>query len=199
MKTTLLQTILLTAAAAGCASAQNSDLGLLLGASVTHSRVSGFAARTVGATVHGGGQINYAIQLHESVAGRLYLELPLIVTGGIRATVAPGAVTSSVGDTIFFTPGVRWKFSPANRISFYAAAGGGFGSFNGTFSQVGGGSVVSGMGRRTSAAFALGGGVDVRLTRLVSLRAEYRDAITRQSLDGAAHHSLVMFGVGLHF
>ena len=199
MKTKLLKLMWMAAAAAGCAHAQNSDLGLLLGLSVTHSSVSGVGARTVRTTVHGGGQINYAIQMHETVAGRLYLELPLIVTGGIRATVAPGSVTSSVGNTIFFTPGVRWKFSPASRVSFYAAAGGGLGSFHGSFSQVTGPTVVSGVGRRTSGAFAIGGGVDLRLTRLVSLRGEYRDAMTRRSVDGAVHHSLVMVGVGLHF
>jgi hypothetical protein len=189
----------MAALGAGAAQAQNSDLGLLLGLSVTHSSVSGGGARTVFTKVHGGGQINYAVQLHETVAGRLYLELPLVVAGGIRSTVAPGAVTSSVGNTIFFTPGVRWKFSPASRVSFYAAAGGGIASFSGVFSEVSSGSVTNGVGRRTAGAVGLGGGVDLRLTRLVSFRAEYRDQITRRSLDGATHHSLVMFGVGLHF
>jgi hypothetical protein len=194
---TILSRLLILAAAAASAQAQNSDLGLLLGASVSHNSVS--PGRIVHNKVHGGGQINYAIQLHETVAGRLYLELPLVLTGGATSTVAPGAVTNSVSGAIFFTPGLRWKFSPAHRLSFYAAAGGGLGSFERTYNFVGGGQVVTDVGRVTTGAFGIGAGIDVRITRLLSFRAEYRDAMTRGNIDGAVHHSLFMFGIGLHF
>jgi opacity protein-like surface antigen len=196
MKSTLQRILFLAALTAGGAWAQNSDLGILLGASLTHTRVSG---RNVSTNVSGGLQINYAIQLKETVAGRLYLELPLIVTGGVRSNVASGLVTSSVGSTIFLTPGVRWKFTPVSRVSFYAAAGGGIGSFSGHYAAVGGGNVIAETGWKTTGAFGVGGGIDLRVTRLVSFRGEYRDAMTRRSLDGAVHHSLVMIGVGLHF
>jgi opacity protein-like surface antigen len=119
--------------------------------------------------------------------------------GGVRSNVAAGLVTSSVGSTIFLTPGIRWKFSPASRVSFYAAAGGGIGSFSGHYAVVGGGNVIAETGWKTTGAFGVGGGIDFRVTRLVSFRGEYRDAMTRKSLDGAVHHSLVMIGVGLHF
>jgi opacity protein-like surface antigen len=187
----------MAAAAAGCAHAQNSDLGLLLGASVTHASVS--SSRVSATNVSGGGQINYAIQMMETVAGRLYLELPLVIMGGVRATVEPGRVSSSVGTTFFFTPGARWKFTPASRVSLYAAAGGGLAAFHGVFSERGGNNVSGGVGGRTSGAFGFGAGLDFRLTRLVSLRGEYRDVMTRRSVDGSVHHSLIMFGVGLHF
>jgi opacity protein-like surface antigen len=198
MKRTLQHILFLAVVTAGGALAQNSDLGILLGASVTHARVSG---RNVSANVGGGLQVNYAIQLKETVAGRLYLELPLIVTGAARSNVAAGFVTSSVGATIYLTPGVRWKFTPASRISFYAAAGGGIGSFSGTYVSSSGvpGSVVADVGWKTTGAFGVGGGVDFRVTRLVSFRGEYRDVMTRGNFDGAVHHSLVMIGVGLHF
>jgi opacity protein-like surface antigen len=193
---TRLRLLLLLAAAAGVSEAQNSDLGLLLGASVTNVSVSGRSAST---NVSGGGQINYAFQLKETVGGRLYVELPVILTGSVRTYAGSGLVSTSVGDTIFFTPGVRWTFHPAHRLSVYAAAGGGLGSFGGVFTSVNAGKVERRVGRTTTGAFGFGLGLDFRLTRLVSLRGEYRDAITRGNLDGAVHHSLVMFGVGLHF
>lgn len=198
MKITLHKFLFVTAMSAGSAFAQNSDLGLLLGASVSHSSVS--PGRVEASKVHGGGQINYAIQLHETVAGRLYLELPLVITGGSRSSVVPGVVSSSSDDTIFFTPGLRWKFSPANRVSFYAAAGAGLGSFDRSTSFVGGFWMVSSEhGRVTTGALGFGGGIDLRLTRLLSFRAEGRDAVTRGNIDGSVNHGLFMFGVGLHF
>ena len=189
--------LLVLASAAGVARAQNSDLGLLLGASVTRATVSG---RSVDTNVSGGAQINYAFQLKETVAGRLYVEVPLIFTGAARASVRSGVVTGSVGTTIFLTPGLRWKYTPWSRLSVYGAAGGGLASFDGVYALAANGRTVnSQVGRTTTGAFEFGLGLDFRLTRLVSLRGEYRDAITRGNLDGAVHHSLVMFGVGLHF
>jgi opacity protein-like surface antigen len=196
MKRTLQHLIFLAAIGAGSAWAQNSDLGLLLGASVTHASVS---RGRVSSNVSGGFQANYAIQLKETVAGRLYLELPLVLTGGTRATVANGSVTASVSDALFFTPGLRWKFSPLSRVSFYAAVGGGIGVFDRNYTAVAGGQVVTETGSTTTGAFGFGAGVDLRVTRLVSFRGEYRDAMTRGNIDGAVHHSLFMFGVGLHF
>ncbi len=197
MKTTLPLLVFL-AGTAGLAEAQNSDLGLLLGVSVIRVSADGRSANT---DIGGGAQINYAFQLKETVAGRLYVELPLTFTGEVRTTAASGRTSASVGATIFFIPGVRWSFHPAHRISLYAAAGGGLASFDGVVATSFGGSGTgrAQVGRSTTGAFGFGLGVDFRLTRLVSLRGEYRDAITRGSLDGAVHHSLVMFGVGLHF
>jgi opacity protein-like surface antigen len=196
MKRTLQHLFFLAVITAGSAWAQNSDLGLLLGASVTRASVS---RGRVSSNVSGGFQANYAIQLKETVAGRLYLELPLVLTGGTRATVANGSVTAAVSDALFFTPGLRWKFSPLSRVSFYAAVGGGIGVFDRNYTAVGAGQVVTDSGSVTTGAFGFGAGVDLRVTRLVSFRGEYRDAITRGNIDGAVHHSLFMFGVGLHF
>ena len=81
----------------------------------------------------------------------------------------------------------------------YAAAGGGLASFDGVYASRTSGRTVAQVGWSTTGAFEFGLGLDFRLTRLVSLRGEYRDAITRGNLDGAVHHSLVMFGAGLHF
>lgn len=196
MRRTIQRIVFAAVLSAGGALAQNSDLGLLLGASLTHVSTS---RGRVSSKVSGGFQANYAIQLKDTVAGRLYLELPAVLTGGTRATVANGSVTASVSDALFFTPGARWKFSPLSRVSFYAAVGGGIGVFDRSYTAVGGGQVVAETGSVSTGAFGFGAGVDFRVTRLVSFRGEYRDAMTRGNIDGAVHHSMFMFGVGLHF
>jgi hypothetical protein len=132
--------------------------------------------------VAGGFQINYAFQLIETVAGRLYVEVPFILTGAVRTSAAFGQVSTSVGSTIFLTPGVRWKFTPWSRLSLYAAAGGGLASFDGLYASTINGRKVAQLGRSSTGAFEFGLGLD-----------------TRGNLDGAVHHSLVMFGAGLHF
>ena len=215
MKTVLIRMLLSSSLFAGVALAQNSDLGILLGtgsvsASVGNGRVStSFSA---------GLQLNYAAQLHETKAGQLYLELPLMFAASVNANVGFG-VSSSVGDSIFFTPGLRWRFTPQKRVSFYAGAGGGVGTFGNTVTIVSvnpivsgtvtgivsgsttGGSVSVKVGRTTSAAFGFGGGIDFRLTRLLSLRAEGRDFVTGAG-EGGTHgrnHAFFMAGIGFHF
>ena len=45
-----------------------------------------------------------------------------MIAARVKSTVGPG-VSGNIDDSIFFTPGVRWRFTPQKRISFYAAAG----------------------------------------------------------------------------
>jgi hypothetical protein len=56
-------------------------------------------------------------------------------------------------------------------------------------------------GRSVSPAFGFGGGLDFRLTRLVSLRFDIRDFVTRARLGGSNghHHGIFGFGVAFHF
>ena len=104
--TNRLRFLFLLTACAGAGEAQNSDLGLLLGASVTSASVSG---RSVSTNVSGGGQINYAFQLKETTAGRLYVELPLIITGVFAplyragGDCIAGARSGSFPDAFFFS------------------------------------------------------------------------------------------------
>ncbi len=188
--------LILTAAFAG---AQNSDLGILLGVSVRSASVigSGRVETRVGASF----QINYAAQLHESVAGRLYLELPLLLAAESVSSVSSSGIRSADGVTVFFTPGVRFHHTIHPRIALYAALGGGVASFGGRVATVGRTGVSSGDGRSTSAALGFGGGLDFRVTRLLSLRAEGRDFVTKQGVGGQSGHNHFFFtvGVGFHF
>jgi opacity protein-like surface antigen len=117
----------------------------------------------------------------------------------VEGRVAAGTVEGSVRNNIFFTPGVRWKFTPASRVSFYAAAGAGLASFGEDFGLVQRDLVSGSIRRVTTGALGFGAGIDIRLTRLVSLRAEGRDLVTRGNIDGSANHSLLMVGAALHF
>ena len=197
MKTAAIRMLLLTFLTAGAALAQNSDLAILFGAAGPNSGSVGNGVVT--GSFGAGVQFNYAAQLHETAAGQLYLELPLMIAARVKGTVA-NDVTAQIKDSIFLTPGVRWRFTPQKRVSFYAALGVGFGTF-GTETDTAGHTISGTSSRTTTVAFGFGGGIDFRLTRLLSLRAEGRDFLTRSGLGGDSGHSHAFFmaGIGFHF
>jgi len=176
--------------------AQNSDLGFLLGVAplkVQDVVRPGEISDTVNATV----QIDYAVQLALNKAGAFYLELPFAVVAHVESKVAD-TISDSVQDILFFTPGVRWKMFVHSRVSVYAALGGGLASFGSTTSVVG--TTISNNSSRTlGPALDFGGGLDFRLTRLLSLRTEVRDYVTGSRSTGISGHNHAAFDVGLGF
>jgi hypothetical protein len=198
MKSLFLRALAIALLAAGTAAAQNSDLGLLLGVSVRPSAT--ISPGRIESSVSGGGQINYAIQLREANAGLLYLELPLMIAD-TRKAVVTGTITASEDSTVFFTPGARWHYTIHPRLALYGSVGGGIAVLQDRSSFVGNGIVSSSRGTTVTGAFGFGGGLDFRLTRLLSLRAEGRDFITRAGLGGenGYNHAFFTVGVGFHF
>jgi hypothetical protein len=196
MRTTLTKTLCLALLTSAAAFSQNSDIGVLLGVTIPVGTVSG---NTVSGSAGASFAINYAAQIHESRAGQLYIEVPVFLNSFSSGVVGPGMVYGSIRNTVFFTPGVRYRFSPASRVSFYAMLGGGLGSFNGSRVVLSRVVEVESHSRGTTPALAFGGGLDFRLTRLLSLRFEGRDAVTKSTYDGAANHTFFLFGVGFHF
>jgi opacity protein-like surface antigen len=189
---------------AGVASGQNSDLGLLAGIAGPKDQTTVTdSTTTASGSVAPSFQVNYAWQVRESTAD-LYIELPLVVpvreSGAVVAGPGGTAVSGSSGPDLFFTPGLRMKVSPESRVSFYAAAGLGVASFGAT-STIGPSLTVVTGSRQTSLAFGFGGGVDFRLTRLLSLRADVRDFVTRAGLGGASGriHAILQAGIAFHF
>ena len=67
--------------------------------------------------------------------------------------------------------------------------------------MVGKGFITASTGWTVSAAVDFGGGLDLRLTRLMSLRAEARDFVTGRGLGGVEgrHHPIFGFGLGFHW
>jgi len=195
-----MKAVFLLVIAAGAASAQNSDLGLLLGISGPSSQVVTGTQTRVSGSVGASGQINYAMQLKEGSAGRLYLELPLLIGGRTSGSVG-SVVRGSVQAGIYFTPGVRFNVTLHPRVSFYAAGGAGLASFNEDVSVIGKGVITASSGWDTSFAVAFGGGLDFRLTRLISLRGEVRDFVSKKGigLTDGRNHPVFGFGMGFHW
>lgn len=197
-----MRTILALLILTGLALAQNSDLALLAGISGIRDQTTyiGATKGTLGA-VTPSFQANYAWQVLQRKAD-LYIELPLVISVRLSGeTVTGPAINASVGNAdpdLFFTPGVRLKISPESRVSFYGAAGFGIASFGATSFILPGPTFVS-RTRQNSAAFDAGGGIDFRLTQLLSLRADVRDFITRVHVGGITGRNHVMFPAGIAF
>ena len=151
-------------------------------------------------SVGASGQFNYAFQVLQRAVD-LYVELPVVFSARDSADVTTTSVSSSSGLDVYFTPGVRMKFSPESRVSFYGDLGGGVASFGGAHVVTAGRAVSISTGRSTTPALDFGGGIDFRLTRLLSLRFDLRDFVTRSGLGGSGgmHHGLFDFGVAFHF
>ena len=188
----MLQRLLLPVLFCGAMFAQNSDLGVLAGvgtpasATISGMRISG--------SVRGRLQINYATQLRDTSAGRLYLELPFLLGGTSLSIVEKAGIYGTSGTTIYFTPGVRWNFPLHSRLSLYGTTGVGVAALFGHTIR---GTITT--GSTASFAGALGAGFDVRLSRLISLRGEVRDFISRKGANGIDGRHDVIFGAGLGF
>lgn len=163
--------MLLLVAVAAIGAAQNSDLGLLGDVSFQDARV--------------GIQVNYAYQLLERPAGRLYIEVPLIMP------VAPHG-TQEKFRKLFITPGVRYHYNLSDRIAVYASIGVGF--------------VSTPFEPKIGPAFGLGGGLDYRLTRLWSVRGDVRHMIGPSQIvvldapnSSSRNDTVLSIGFGLHF
>jgi hypothetical protein len=185
--------------------AQNSDLGLLGGISGPRGQttVAGQTS-TVSGSVTPSFQINYAWQVRQRAVD-LYVELPLAIPVRVSGTVTSGpggaVVAGNSGPDLFFTPGLRLKFSPESRVSFYGAAGFGIASFAGAQVVVAPSTVAVTGGRRNSPALGFGGGIDLRLTRLLSLRGDVRDFVTERGLGDVSgrNHGIFQVGIAFHF
>jgi hypothetical protein len=149
-------------------------------------------------------QLNYAWQVVERKT-YLYVELPLVIpfreSGSITSSSAGSVVVGNAGPDVFFTPGLRLKISPQSRVSFYGAAGLGIASF-GAGTIVASPALTSVTGKReNSFAVDFGGGIDLRLTRLLSLRGDVRDFVTKAGLGDVSgrNHGIFQVGIAFHF
>jgi hypothetical protein len=136
-----------------------------------------------------------AHRFHSSAACHFYWywEVPLVFTFGGEAAGVKRAAS-------YFTPGVRFKIPAGTRVSFYGALGGGYIIDNEKDTLIDGQltAVQDPSGVHPAADF--GGGVDLRLNHLVSLRVDGRDYITPVGLGGTAgrNHPLFVAGIAFH-
>ena len=95
-------------------------------------------------------------------------EIP--VAGSFRSSIPTisGITLARSYTSLFITPGLRLRLAPSFPLSPYISAGAGYVRFN---RELFNGKVSP----NTTAAFSIGGGLDVKFFPFVSLRAELRD------------------------
>jgi hypothetical protein len=173
----------------------NGDV-VLAGATIVQSPVvvlSGSAGFTT--------QLSFGYQIASTKAGNLFLETPFTDTWQGTGSIAGATVAGFSRDVTYITPGVRLKTRTVRRVSFYGAAGGGYAGFwriDGVTSGPNG-IVAANTSFHPSAVFDYAGGIDLRLSRLLSLRAEGRDFFSAANLGGVTGHNHPVFLIGLVF
>jgi hypothetical protein len=185
----------------GAASGQNQDLALPLGVIAPHYSVTSGPGSVVTAGAGVAFQINYGHQVTGTKWGDLYIEFPVIFAWRGDSFIGGNTVSTNASGMGAFVPGARFRFPSLGRASFFVTAGGGVGWYARNVVSVNRTSVSLNGGTTATAAFDFGGGMDLRLTRLLSLRGEIRDLVTSQgSLNGAGHHNPIFaFGPAFHF
>lgn len=172
--------------------AQNSDFSLLW--SYSHNRVKAGTFETNSYQLSP--ILNYAYQLRESGPRRLYVEFPFASIGD-NSVVASTTTLVNNRNRVFFTPGLRYQLGLSSRFSIYGAAGAGVAGHRRNEVVVTSGRTQVFRNDSASGALNLGGGLDLRWTRLLSLRLELRN-FSRLGGDSGSRHSLV-FGGGFAF
>jgi hypothetical protein len=128
----------------------------------------------------------------------LWIELaPDYHAGGKAYGSIPGSASSAID---VHTLGLRLMVPLQSRISAYAAAGGGGGTFR--YPTILPGSSPFILSRGTlRGVFDFGAGVDIRLSKRFSIRGDVRDFVTGRGLSGVSgtNHLLPLLGVAFHF
>jgi opacity protein-like surface antigen len=178
---------------------QNSDISFLAGPVFGGNPAIAPTGDTVKVTGAFSFQSGFAHILHSYSFADLWFEFPSTSAFRDGGNLPNG--TQSISYSEFYgTPGVRLHVPVGSRVSFYGAAGGGYGSFQAELDSVSQG----GPEHRNSnyhGVIDFGGGMDFRLTRLLSLRGEIRDFVTGRDLGGVdgRNHVLTLFGMAVHF
>ena len=200
IKTSLLGFLLVTLLPGGAwaQGVQNMDISILAGGRSVQSRVVPGSNATVYGTALAGQAIGYGYQVARTSAASLWLEYgsSLWFDGASTASL-PGSVSNEMG---LYTLGVRFMVPVQSRISAYGALGGGGGNFHYDVTVAEPSPHVTANSTHHG-VFDFGGGVDIRLTRRISIRGEVRDFVSGAGLSGATgvHHVLPVVGVALHF
>jgi len=177
---------------------QSSDLSILAGAYIANAGVDRWPAPvsvSTGASV----QLGYGHKLLDTPAGNLHLDVPLAIAMRQGEEMGRG-FSLTTRTNVFFTPGVRFMVAPRARLTPFVVLGAGAGTLEHAKLSVGPG--VGNMNERiVSPVLGFGCGADLRMTRVVSLRAEVRDYVSRAGLRGTEgrHHPVVGVGLGFRF
>jgi opacity protein-like surface antigen len=175
--------------------AQVHQIGVLAGVTAPSAQVSIFSAFSNSGGTSVSAQVDYAWRFKTTRHGNSFLEVP--VSRAAKASVEVGPREVKVHQSqIFFTPGLKYAINTRSRVIPYAAAGFGLGWFDRAQVETNAPSVEIGYGFQP--AFGFGGGVEVRVSRLIAVRAEVRDFIALGSV-GPSHRVVYRGGAGFRF
>lgn len=146
-------------------------------------------------------QLSFGYQVASTKVGNLFIETPFTYTWQGTGSIVGATIGGFSRDVTYITPGVRLKTRTFRRVSLYGAAGGGYAGFWKIDGVVSGpnGTVAANTSFHPSAVFDYAGGVDLRLSRLLSLRVEGRDFFSAANLGGVTGHNHPVFLIGLVF
>jgi len=188
------------AAALGCGAAwaqQNVDISVLFGNPGSRAYTVAGTDITASGTNAYTSLTSWGYQIERLGSGSLWVQW-----SGIDAR--PDDLAASLpgsGKTTWqtYAAGVRIMEPLVKRLSVYGLTEVGGGLFH-AVGERGGSSPSVYTVRTFHGVFEFGGGMDFRLVRWFSLRAEFRDLVTGDQLGGAAgrQHPLPMFGIAFH-
>jgi hypothetical protein len=154
------------------ANGQGNDLSAVVGVKFTPSTSSALAGSTSIDTSLAF-ELGFAAQLKSLPMASLELEVPVLITPSAGVNTS-NLLASKNYTSLYFTPGVRLKFSPKGSISPWVAVGGGLAHFSPSRTSISGSASPA-----TSTAKGVvdaGGGVDFKMSFLpVRFRVEVRE------------------------
>jgi hypothetical protein len=179
---------------------QNLENYFLAGPAFAGTEVLGGSNVTVNGSTGFSDTIGFAFQVVRESAATLWVEPFPIVLDAPNGSASIRTSSSGTGSSLLCVPSARLMVPVQSRISLFGALGGGGGKFaNYTLTsdmppQLKTHSVYHGV-------VSAGGGVDVRISRHVSIRVDARDYLTGRGLGGALgrNHFLPMLGIALHY
>ena len=189
--------------------AQNTDLSFLVGAAVnTSGSVTPNTNGTVPTVTGSFGvatQLDFGYQAAAFSKGSLYVELPLVFvwrgSGTVSGAAGAPAVMSIDNSSWYVLPGVRWKIPTGTRISFYGALGGGAAFIHQQDVSLANQLVTTTNNTLVKPVLDFGGGIDLRISRWLSLRLDARDYVHSpgSNVTSGYNHAGVFAGVAFHF
>jgi hypothetical protein len=174
---------------------QNSDFFWSFGLVPSHSQNVGGATASSGASFSM--SYGYGYQILRKSAASLWAEVEVGFGNGKLHSPALSGYGSSQWNA--YAPGLRLMAPVHPRLALFVSAGGGAGGFQeARIVTTAAPSIASQL--TWHGVFDTGGGVDIRLKRGFSLRAEFRDFITGRGLSGVEgrHHPTAGIGFAFH-
>ena len=150
-------------------------------------------------------QENFGYQVADFSKGSLYVETPFVYVWNGSGTVSGQrgnpSVTSIDHSAWYILPGVRWRIPTGTRLSFYGALGGGVAIIHEGDVFLANQQVTTTNSTLAKPALDFGVGIDLRISRWLSLRVDARDYVHSPASNVEPHynHAAVFAGFAIHF